>query len=276
MNKFIFLMLAFTCTLSANVFTISEECQLPNDNRELYIDLMKKCLANTIYGDKDMLPGSNGNYKPEYRENGRDWPVVAHTMIGMKRLDNIHYCMKNILENNIPGDVIEAGVWRGGATILMRAILKAYGDESRYVWVADSFEGFPPTNSNKYPEDKGLELNKYSELAVSLEQVQANFAKYGLLDKQVIFLKGFFCHTIPYAPIKSISLLRLDGDLYESTMDCLVNLYPKLSIGGYIIVDDYGAIPACAKAIQDYRKSHNIKDRMHQIDWTGVYWKKSQ
>jgi hypothetical protein len=194
----------------------------------------------------------------------------------MKRLNNIHYCMKEILSNHIPGDFIETGVWRGGATILMKAILKAYGCEDRNVWVADSFEGVPPPNPEKYPDDAGIHLNQLSELAISLEKVQAHFKRYGLLDNKVIFLKGFFSNTLPTAPINQIALLRLDGDLYESTMDGLVNLYPKVAIGGYVIVDDFGAIPACAKAVRDYRQKHNITDPIIRIDWTGVFWQKTK
>jgi O-methyltransferase len=91
-------------------------------------------------------------------------------------------------------------------------------------------------------------LHKARELAVSLEQVKANFDRYGLLDDQVRFLKGWFRDTLPVAPIERLAVLRLDGDMYESPMDTLVNLYPKLSEGGYVIVDDYGAIPACRQA----------------------------
>lgn len=238
--------------------------------RDLYIDLMKHCVANTIYED----PGLSNAYDPFIRENGHDWPRTAHTMIGLKRLDNIHFCMKEILENQIQGDCIETGVWRGGATIYMRAILKAYGDESRKVWVADSFEGLPPPNPSKYPADLNLNLYQYKELAIPLEQVMANFKKYNLLDDQVVFIKGFFRDTLPTAPIEQLSLLRLDGDLYESTIEALTHLYPKLSVGGFVIIDDY-SIPACEKAVHDYRNLHQIADPIIDIDQNGVYWKKT-
>jgi hypothetical protein len=80
---------------------------------------------------------------------------------------------------------------------------------------------------------------------------------------------------LPGAPIKQLAILRLDGDMYESTMDTLVNLYPKLSVGGYLLVDDYGSVEACRRAVNDYRTKHNIKDEIHQTDQAEVYWKKS-
>lgn len=254
---------------------------LPNERQELiqlYLNLMKSCLINSIYQDGNLAAqyfSSNPKYDDNVRENGKDWPIVAHTMIGLKRLNNIQFCVEDVLKNSVPGDLIETGVWRGGATIFMRAILKAYSCLDRLVWVADSFEGLPKPNIEKYPEDKNWDLAQFKELAVSLEQVKSNFKKYDLLDNQVSFLKGWFRDTLPSAAIKQIAVLRLDGDIYESTMDALTNLYPKLSVGGYIIIDDY-AIPPCAKAVADYRKQHNITDEIKVIDWTGVYWQRTK
>lgn len=122
---------------------------------------------------------------------------------------------------------LEAGVWRGGMTILMRAVLKVRGDDQRRVWVVDSFSGLPSP-------DKALDSFwwKAGDMAVSLDEVKSNFARYGLLDDQVVFLKGFFKNTLPTATISELSVLRVDADLYESTMDVLNHLYPKLSVGG--------------------------------------------
>ena len=206
---------------------------------------------------------------------GADWPFYADTMIGLKRLQNIRYCLSDIIANNIAGDVIETGVWRGGATIFMRAILKAHHITDKKVWVADSFEGLPEPDAEKYVHDKGDKHHEETVLAISLDEVKRNFLKYDLLDDQVVFLKGWFKDTLPNAPVKTLSLLRLDGDMYESTMDALVNLYPKLSPGGYIIIDDWGAVKACRQAVEDYRKAHRIADEIIPIDWAGVYWKKS-
>ncbi len=208
------------------------------------------------------------------RMEGRDWPAHAETMIGIKRLENIEQCIREAVENNVDGDVIELGVWRGGATIFMRALLNELDGANRNVWVADSFEGLPRPDKKKYPADKNDRHFLFGELAVSLEEVKHNFEKYGLLGDNVKFLKGWFKDTLPNASIQKLSVLRLDGDMYESTMDGLVHLYPKLSKGGFLIVDDWGAVPACKKAVDDYRMENGISEEIKKIDWTGVYWRK--
>lgn len=245
----------------------------PDPVRDMYLDLMKRILTNTIYGAH-----VDGHYDEEARHEGRDWPWPsdAHTMIGIKRLDNVQYCIEDVLAHNVPGDCIETGVWRGGATIFMRAILKAHGVTDRTVWVADSFAGLPPPSPDAYPHDAGSDLYAFEQLQVSLADVQANFAAYGLLDDRVRFLKGWFRDTLPTAPIERLAVLRLDGDMYESTMDALTALYGKVSVGGYIIVDDYGWLPACRQAIHDFREEHGITDKIREIDWTGVYWQRSK
>lgn len=215
-------------------------------------------------------------YKPELRIEGLDWPTTAETMIGLKRLGNIEFCFREVIKNNIQGDFIETGVWRGGATIFMRALLKSENIEDRIVWVADSFEGLPKPDADKYKADAGDKHFKKEELAISLETVKQNFEKYGLLDDKVKFLKGWFKDTLPKAPIKQLAILRLDGDMYESTMDSLTSLYSKLSIGGYIIIDDWGAVEGCKLAVQDYRRQNNITEEIIPIDWAGVYWKKEK
>ena len=195
-------------------------------------------------------------------------------MIGLKRLENIEFCLNKIIEDNIPGDLIETGVWRGGATILMKAILKARNVTDKTVWVADSFEGLPRPDDKKYAADSGDKHYTYNELAISKEIVENNFRKYGLLDDKVKFLKGWFKDTLPTAPITQLALVRLDGDMYESTMDGITNLYPKLAKGGFLLVDDFGGLEGCRKAIMDYREAHGITEEIKQVDWTGVYWRK--
>ncbi|HEX7500297.1 MAG TPA: TylF/MycF/NovP-related O-methyltransferase [Polyangia bacterium] len=141
------------------------------------------------------------------------------------------------------------------------------GDKTRKVWVADSFQGLP----------KPLYKDPYfsgGEMAVSLDEVKQNFRDYGMLDEQVVFLKGFFADTLPKSPIEKLAILRLDGDLYESTMDSLNALYDRVSPGGYIIIDDWNLIPA-RKAVQDFRASHKITDQILPIDYNGAYWRKS-
>ena len=185
---------------------------------------------------------------------GRQWPRTAETMVGLKRLRNIRECVEQVLEDQIPGDLIETGVWRGGSCIYMRAILAAHEISDRTVWVADSFEGLPPPT---LPQDEGLNLNASPELAVGVDEVRANFERYGLLDDQVQFLIGWFADTLP-GPVKQLALLRLDGDLYESTWDAVAALEPYVSRGGFVIVDDYGLFEACRQAVHDYRTQNEI------------------
>ena len=212
----------------------------------------------------------------EERSAGRWWPTSALSMIGEKRMNNIQFCVEDAIRNGIDGDLIETGVWRGGAVIFMRAILKANSISNRTVWVADSFEGLPKPNEEKYPADAGDRHYLVPDLAISLEQVQENFRNYELLDDQVKFLKGWFKDTLPGAPISKIAVARLDGDLYESTMDALTGLYPKVSVGGYVIIDDYHVVPACKKAVQDFIGVRKIEAQIQEIDGMGVFWQRQR
>jgi hypothetical protein len=195
----------------------------------------------------------------------------------MGALNNLQFCMERVLADQVPGDFVETGVWRGGGTIFMRGLLAACGVSNRKVWVADSFEGLPKP-SEQYEQDHDSRLWESEYLAISEAQVRRNFQDYGLLDDQVCFLKGFFSDTMPHAPIERIALLRLDGDMYESTIVVLENLYPRVSPGGYVIVDDYGMIPACNQAVEDYRKKQGIAEPLEIVGYVndnplGAYWR---
>lgn len=202
----------------------------------------------------------------------RNFMETPHTMIGRARLDNLHSCLEQIHRDDVPGDLIETGVWKGGATIFMRGFLQAHGISDRLVWVADSFEGLPKPSR---PEDQGWDLSKETMpyLAVSLEEVRELFARYELLDDRVRFLKGWFKDTLPGAPIERLALLRLDGDLYESTMDAISSLYHKLSPGGFLIIDDYN-LPPCAQAISEFRERHKVDEELIRIDEQSALWRK--
>jgi O-methyltransferase len=241
---------------------------------ELYLDLLIKILTNMIYGDPSTNPESAGPFQPELRLEGRDWPAVAHTMVGVRRLENVRELVQQVIDQGIPGDLVEAGVWRGGCCILMRGILAVNAIKDRKVYVVDSFEGLPPPNPSLYAQDEGLNLHLHTELAVSLAQVKANFARYGMLDDQVIFVKGLFQNTLPSLDAGPFALIRLDGDLYESTYVALEALYPKLSSGGFIILDDYKLIPSVQAAVLDYRTRMGVDAPIHDIDWNAVWWQK--
>jgi len=276
MKKAIFLLYLTLFCLNQNFIGCRESQPLPETPEGLYLELMKRCILDCVYKD---IPDSDEWTRPTSTQeitDGQNAIRFQQSMMGFHAIDKLHELMNDVTQNNIPGDFIETGVWRGGLTIFMRAYLKAYGDKIRKVWVADSFQGVPIPNATKYPADAGINLYLFSFIAVSLEEVKRNFSRYSLLDDQVCFLKGWFSDTLPNAPIQSLSIMRLDGDLYESTMDALKSLYPKLSVGGYVIIDDYGAIDACAQAVHDFRNANNITDEILWIDWTGVYWKRTK
>ncbi len=227
--------------------------------------------ANTFI---PMVRGS-GPFDPNARDKGLDWPAEAETMIGMQRLTSLQQCVETVIADDIPGDLVECGVWRGGACILMRATLAAYGDAKRSVWLCDSFQGVPRSDPVNYKADKGIRAEFAAGiLGVSEAEVKRNFERYGLLDDRVRFLPGWFKDTLHNAPIEQISVLRLDGDLYESTIQALEPLYPRLSLGGYCIVDDYYAVKACEQAVTDYRAQHGITTEIIDIDGTGAMWRK--
>ena len=259
------------------------------DVRSLYLDLIRRDL--TRYGLDELMPVrwplrrallkttslmlvASRPFDQQKRDLGLDWPTDAETMIGMQRLTSLQHCVETVLADDIPGDLVECGVWRGGASILMRAVLAAYGDETRSVWLADSFEGLPPGDGANYPADEGLWLDRFADtLAVSETEVRANFQRYGLLDDHVRFLPGWFKDTLQDAPIDRIAVLRLDGDLYESTIQALDALYPRLSPGGFCIIDDYHALEPCRQAVTDYRAKHGISAEVIDIDGSGVLWR---
>jgi O-methyltransferase len=207
---------------------------------------------------------------------GRDWPANGTTMVGRARLDNLEQCIETLLTDEIPGDLIETGVWRGGATIFMAALLELLGVEDRTVWVADSFAGLPQPDPAQYPADRGDAHHTVDFLAASLEDVQRYFARFDVATDHVRFLPGWFRDTLPTLGGERWALVRLDGDMYESTMLGLRELYPRLARGGFIIVDDYGAVEGCRLAIEDLRAENDIRETLVDIDWTGVYWRKER
>jgi O-methyltransferase len=243
--------------------------------QQLYLDLLVRTIAGTVYKDPSLMHGKVNPHDPGVRHTGGDWPAMAHSMIGTIRLQNVCKLAERAIQDHIAGHFIETGVWRGGACILMRGVLAAYGITDRKVYVADSFKGLPTPDAVNYPLDQGSRLFEETELAITRLQVEENFGAYGLLDGQVVFLEGWFKDTLSTLTTEKFALIRLDGDLYESTMQALEALYPRLAVGGFVIIDDYGGLVMCARAVEDYRSAHGITEPLHEIDWTGRWWQKA-
>jgi O-methyltransferase len=244
----------------------------PDRNRVRYLDLLESVLTGTLTRDPPMDPWSGGRYYSDTRNTGRDWPATALTMIGTQRMRQLRDACETVLRDGVPGDFIETGVWRGGACIYMAAILEAWGDTNRAIWAADSFEGLPEP---VYIEDRGDRHHTYQQLAISLQEVEDNFRRFGL-SHRILPWKGWFKDTLPrLVPelASGLAILRLDGDMYQSTIEALDALYPKLNTGGICIVDDYFMAP-CAQAVTDYRAKHAVDAPIQFIDGMGVWWRK--
>ncbi|HEY4002043.1 MAG TPA: TylF/MycF/NovP-related O-methyltransferase [Candidatus Xenobia bacterium] len=201
----------------------------------------------------------------------------CHTLLSGPALDNLRMCIETVLADEVAGDLIECGVYRGGAAIFMRGVLCAHGDQHRRVWVADSFEGLPEPGDEDLLDALTHELLKeVGAFRVSVESVQEAFRRYDLLDEQVAFLPGWFSDTLPSAPVERLSVLRLDADYYESTRVALDHLYPRVSDGGFIIIDDYNPQFGAHRAVDEYRTTQAIETPLVQARASHVhYWRKT-
>jgi hypothetical protein len=274
----------------------------------LYMDLLKRSLAGMIYDPRlrgpvvteaqfaELLRAADEEFKAYLRPlnhtvesflgissqtlcqllNSMHPDIAPDTMTDMTAIDNVQFCTEQVIQNNVPGDLIETGVWKGGLPVLMRGVLKAFAVTDRVVWVADSFEGLPKPDPQQSLSDAILYfLSKpLNRLKIPLEFAENTFRRYGLLDQQVKFLPGWFSDTLPTAPIRCLAVMRLDGDWYESTMVALNSLYSKLSAGGYIIIDDYGLPTGCRKAVDEFRSRYGIQETLQWVNKQVVFWQR--
>ena len=251
--------------------------------RVAYLDLLKLALCDlagvrtesvvlTIDGE-GVVSRETSPEELEFRVSGKHWPRRGLTMVGMLRLDDLQECTERVVADRVPGDLIEAGVWRGGASILMRATLDTLDADDRVVCVADSFAGFPGPRSETSPPEDRRDLSHFDFMAVPLEEVRENFTRFGV-ERGVSFVPGYFDQTMPALRYRRWALIRLDGDTYGATRATLEALYPGLSAGGYLIVDDYELLPECRRAVDDYRNEHGITEPIERVDWTCVRWRR--
>lgn len=230
-----------------------------------YLDLLEKTLLYSFWTEpliheSGAIIYGGPTVTDSQRENGSAaWPAYAFTMIGQKRLRNIRDLCALVDEENIPGGFCECGVWRGGACIYARACLEA----DRTVWVCDSFAGMPLCAAEPW-------WNKLHCIRVSKEEVESNFNKFEL-NSNVRFIEGDFSNSL--SQVEDLSILRLDADMYSSTVDSLRALWPKLSVGGFLIVDEYQIVPECRKAVVDY--FGDSLPTFTNIDASGVWCRKT-
>ena len=294
---------AVLADLEAHGLVVEHRGPPPQPLRDRYLRLLKRTVANLLYPElelqvaflasgRDGLRGialqrhlrdigerdADALRDLEARKlEGRLWGSFSHTMIGLMRLNNIERCAERVFADRIEGDFLEAGVCRGGAAILMRALQVAHGEAHRKTWLVDSFQGVPPSTAEadrRY--DTELEEAKQPWLACDEKTVREHFARYDLLDGHVEFVAGWLEETLPGAPIGPLAILRIDVDLYSATANCLDLLYDRVVPGGFVIVDDYGYLECCRDAVDDFRARRGIAEPIERIDYSGIFWRKAR
>jgi O-methyltransferase len=201
------------------------------------------------------------------------------TMVSFERLLTTLMACKYAILNSIPGDFVECGVWRGGNAIVAAEVIKLQGSD-KHVWLYDTFAGMtPPSDADMdlqgvraFSEFNQSQRDGYNEMYfASLDDVQKQFELRGLLGTNIHFVRGDVAETLTpnQLPMKSISVLRLDTDWYESTKREMETLYPILSEGGCLIIDDYGHWQGSQKAVDEYFVSIKINPYLQYIDYTG-------
>ena len=202
------------------------------------------------------------------------------TMTSIERLYSLYKAMRYVIDNKIPGDFIECGVWKGGSSLMMAKMLAMHGIFDRKVILYDTYEGMSePTEHDKdyagvsadvLLDKSSIEVQDSVWCYSSFEEVKNNLMLSGLPEENIIMIKGKVEDTIPsQVPASQIALLRLDTDWYESTRHELEHLYPMLVPNGVLIIDDYGHWEGCRKAVDEYIKNNNLNMLLSRIDNTG-------
>jgi O-methyltransferase len=261
------LLMSVLCSAQKIVLDLPDFRAVRNDR-----ELLDQLMAAKQGGETILLetPGTGSAHLVD--GNLRNYIEFSYTLVGRKRLDHLQRCVEDVLENGVPGDFLEAGVWRGGCCILMRAVLAAHEVRDRRVWLADSFAGLPPPERAE-DREYAMDASRLPVLAVPEEEVRRNFARFGLLDGQLRFLPGWFDQTLPASDTGPLALLRVDCDLYASTRTVLESLYARVSPGGWVIIDDYGILPPCKLAVDEFRALSRIDQPLEPIDEHAVCWR---
>lgn len=269
-----------------------------------YLDMLRGFLLGDVYGraEKSMLLDGSlryVEYNATLRSIGMDMSYLGTTMVGKRRLQVLEDLIIDVVDRAVPGDFLETGVWRGGCSAYAIAVLRAYAyavalqstssqgtpprptlrtDYNRRVYFCDSFAGLPPGDATVHKNDVGWD--KLTYVSASVEETARYLQEYNLMDPRIVFVKGFFNESM--RPLQQqvlipekrrIAILRLDGDMYQSTVDVLYHLYELVVVGGYVIVDDWEGFPA-KDACEDFFRVHQIHAIIHPIDVTSVYFQK--
>lgn len=204
--------------------------------------------------------------------------VKDFTMTVLSTQHGLYRAVKYIAENNIEGDIVECGVWRGGSSMTIALTLKNLNKTDKKMYMFDTYTGMSePTDKDVSAEgqsaDKKWEASKKQDFNTwayaSLEEVKHNMETTGYPQEKIIFIKGKVEDTIPKTIPEKISLLRLDTDWYESTKHELEHMFPRLVKGGVLIIDDYGNWQGAKTAVDEYFKKHGIKMLLNRLDFSA-------
>jgi O-methyltransferase len=206
--------------------------------------------------------------------------VEQFTMTSPERVGALVNAVRYIVANDVPGDFVECGVWRGGSSMAAALTLEEQGDEARHLYLYDTFEGMSAPTAEDVALDGAPASGTFEELRLgddssdwcraSLDDVRANLASTGYPADRFHYVQGKVEDTLPAAmPPGPIALLRLDTDWYESTRHELEHLYPRLSRGGVLIIDDYGHWAGARKAVDEYFAAHPPAPLLNRVDYTG-------
>lgn len=213
------------------------------------------------------------------------------TLTGQRRLDHMIAVVTTVVEDNIPGHIIETGVWRGGMMFMAAKTLDVLRDKERVVYLADSFQGIPDQSNygkKAHAHDVAKHSHNYNSLNDnSVSRVKHDSALFSLDASRLSYVVGYFNESIPKLvekePQIKFSAVRLDGDTYWSTMEAITILYPRLSPGGFLIIDDFTDWDSCRDAIYDYRNANQITEQIYLVPHLtvngefirGAYWRKT-
>jgi O-methyltransferase len=204
-----------------------------------------------------------------------------HSMTSAERMVELIRSVDYLVANEIKGDIVECGVWRGGSVMcICERLVELKDTRSRNIFLFDTFDGmaqpddrdvqFNGENASQFLQvnEKGERVGSYWCIA-DIDQVKQNLGNTDYPAHLIHYVKGKVEETLPHEPIGDIALLRLDTDWYESTYHELVHLYDKVVPGGIIIIDDYGHWQGSKKAVDDFFKERNQKPFLHRIDYSG-------